>query len=95
MEQEQHSADPTEYRYRDEFGYKVLEKMSRVLCEDGRERTITVREPDTFFTIPGFTHTRGKTVQGYVSFDSDKGRMVFRSTGVNAWATQPGAVKRS
>lgn len=56
-------------------------KMSRVLCEDGRERTVILGDPDTFFTIPGRTHARGKTVTGFVSYDSNLERFTFKATG--------------
>lgn len=55
--------------------------MRNVLCEDGKERTIYTREPDTFFTIPGRTSAKGKTVTGYVTYDSDKERHTFIVTG--------------
>lgn len=58
-----------------------LVAMRNVLCEDGKERTIYTREPDTFFTVPGRTSARGKTVTGFVSYDSDIERFTFKATG--------------
>jgi len=55
--------------------------MRRVLCEDGRERTIQTREPDTFFTCPGRTHARGRTVTGFVAYDDAAERFRFYATG--------------
>lgn len=56
-------------------------KMKNVLCEDGRERTIHTRDPDTFFTVPGRTWARGKTVTGFVSYDNDLERFTFKAGG--------------
>lgn len=55
--------------------------MKNVLCEDGQERTIYTREADTFFTVPGRTSAYGKTITGFVSYDDDKERFTFKSTG--------------
>lgn len=81
------SKDPTIYHR--QGPWQILVKMSRVLCEDGVERTIRVREPDTFFTVPGVTHAKGKTITGFVSYDDNLERMVFHATGVNAATIQP------
>jgi hypothetical protein len=59
--------------------WNQLVKMAHVLCEDGIERTINVREPDTFFSIPGRTQAYGKTVTGFVSYDSDLERFTFKA----------------
>lgn len=55
--------------------------MKHVLCEDGKKRTIYTREADTFFTVPGYTHAYGKTVSGFVSYDSDLERFTFKAMG--------------
>lgn len=55
--------------------------MKNVLCEDGKERMIYTREPDTFFTVPGRTSAYGKTVTGFISYDSDLERFTFKATG--------------
>lgn len=55
--------------------------MKNVLCEDGKERTIYTRDPDTFFTVPGYTYAYRKTVTGFVSYDSDLERFTFKATG--------------
>lgn len=61
--------------------WQQLVCMKNVLCEDGRERTIYTREADTFFTVPGRTSAKGKTVTGFVSYDSDIERFTFKATG--------------
>ena len=66
--------------------WHVLVKMSRVLCEDGKERTINVGTADTYFSVPGRTRAKGKTVTGFVSFDDDLQRWTFKATGKNAGA---------
>jgi hypothetical protein len=43
-------------------------KAERVLCGDGVRRTVRVREPDTYFSLPGTVKVRGKSVSGFVSF---------------------------
>ena len=58
-----------------------LAAMRNVLCEDGKERTIYTREPDTFFTVPGRTSAYGKTVTGFVSYDDNLERFTFKATG--------------
>lgn len=55
--------------------------MKNVLCEDGKERTVYTRTPDTFFTVPGYTSAYGKTVSGFCYYDSKKERIVFSATG--------------
>jgi hypothetical protein len=55
--------------------------MRNVLCEDGKERTIYTRDADTFFTVPGRTSAYGKTVTGFVSYDSDIERFTFKAMG--------------
>lgn len=64
--------------------WDILVKLSRCLCEDGVERTILVGQPDTYFTIPGRTKAHGKTVSGFVSYDSDRERFTFTAMGKNA-----------
>ncbi len=72
--------------------WDVVRKYSNVLCEDGKTRTIVVGEPDTFFSVPGRTQERGKTVTGFVSYDPDKEREVFTACGKNASAITDHAV---
>lgn len=55
--------------------------MKHVLCEDGKERTIYTREPDTFFTVPGYTSAYGKTVSGFCSSGYGDERIRFYATG--------------
>lgn len=71
--------------------WESIAKMSRVLCEDGIERTIIVRDNDTYFSTPGKTKAHGKTVTGFVSYDSDLERFTFKAYtyGKNADVIQP------
>ena len=63
--------------------------MRNVLCADGKERLIYTREPDTFFTVPGYTYAHGKTISGFVTHDSLLDRHVFVATGKNAGVIVP------
>lgn len=63
------------------FGpYGIPYKCERVLCGDGIRRTVRVREPDTFFSLPGTVKVRGKSISGFVSFtpyqDAETGDVV-------------------
>ena len=47
-------------------------KYTNVLCSDGVRRTVHCRgrQPDTFFSQPGDVSVKGKTVTGFISYDS-------------------------
>lgn len=55
--------------------WQIPYKATNVLCSDGKRRTIRLHsEPDTFFSIPGKTQVKGKTVTGFIlSFQNENG----------------------
>lgn len=69
----------------EELGYPsgaiMAGRRARARCEDGVIRTIRIGIPDTFFSIPGRTQVRGKTVKGFVHVEEEEIR--FCSGGKN------------
>ena len=59
------------YRTRGPFAENVA---ADALCEDGKVRRVRLnRTPDTFFSHGGRVSVRGKTVSGFVSFETRDG----------------------
>lgn len=56
----------------------------RVLCTDGKVRKLAriSQYADTFFSVPAAVKVKGKTVSGYVTFETDENdedTVVFRA----------------
>jgi hypothetical protein len=59
--------DPEELAYNTRTGgHSRSRRKARVLCSDGRYRTVTVGIPDTYYTIPGHGRINGRYVSGVV-----------------------------
>lgn len=55
------------YSLPNNFGIRVL---AMAKCDDGVVRTIRLnQQPDTWFSHPGRTSIKGKSVRGYITFD--------------------------
>lgn len=54
----------------------------RVLCSDGVVRTLKriAQTPDTFFSVPAAVSVNGKTVSGYVTFETEQGYTTASTT---------------
>ena len=54
--------------YMDWMGGRSISRIKNTVCPDGSLRTwFRTAEPDTFFSIPGYVHVKGKKVHGYVT----------------------------
>jgi hypothetical protein len=52
--------------------WQVAYKAINVLCSDGVRRTVDhLKEPNTFFSIPGSVQVKGRTVAGYIMSRDD------------------------
>ncbi len=66
-------------------GGKEFIKCVGALCPDGRRRTVRLDpQADTFFSVPGTVHFRGKSVRGFIaaideSAPRDEGDFEFRA----------------
>lgn len=59
------------YWYNPHWGSNIGQRMTNVLCSDGKYRTATfTAEPDTMFTQPSRVKVKGVTVTGHVYYDS-------------------------
>jgi hypothetical protein len=60
------------------MGGPSLTYVSGIICEDGTKANwFKSAEADTYFTIPGYIHRKGKRVQGFLTCDD--GRYEFVS----------------
>lgn len=54
------------------MGGPSLTYVGGVVCEDGSKANwFKTSEPDTFFSIPGYIHRKGKRVQGFITVEDD------------------------
>ena len=52
--------------------WQIAYKAVNVLCEDGKQRNATITaQPDTMFSIPAIVQVRGKSVSGFITYNSD------------------------
>lgn len=68
-----HTADNGTWLEPEELCYPNggMTRRAYATCEDGANRLVRCGIPDTFFSIPGSTTIKGKTVKGYVKSDEE------------------------
>lgn len=64
--------DPEELAYNTPTGaHSNSNRHGKVMCSDGKIRTVTLGVPDTYFSIPAHMRWDGMYVSGYVTCDDN------------------------